>query len=89
MTLKRILNLFSISKLLISSGHSIIHIPFLLERYSIPPISKNSDTDEKFDSLFRKIFGDDRIDYASSVTFVPPKPHEDRKIKVMIIMNEK
>ena len=38
-------------------------------------IENNFDTDEKFDSLFREIFGDDRIDYASSVTFVPPKPH--------------
>lgn len=27
----------------------------------------------KFDSLFRKRFGDERIDYASSVTFVKPK----------------
>ena len=38
-------------------------------------IENNFDTDEKFDSLFREIFGDDRIDYASSVTFVSPKPH--------------
>ena len=38
-------------------------------------IENNFDTDEKFDSLFRDIFGDDRIDYASSVTFVEPKPH--------------
>ncbi len=52
-------------------------------------IEDNFNIDAKFDSTFRKIFGNDRIDYASSVTFVPPKPHEDRKIKVMIIMNEK
>lgn len=26
-----------------------------------------------FDDLFRLIFGDDRVDYASSVTFIPPK----------------
>tara|TARA_R110001583_G_scaffold16420_2_gene67272 strand:+ start:832 stop:1518 length:687 start_codon:yes stop_codon:yes gene_type:complete len=38
-------------------------------------IENNFDTDEKFDTTFRKIFGDDRIDYASSVTFVPPKEH--------------
>ena len=38
-------------------------------------IEDNFDTDEKFDSLFREIFGDDRIDYASSVTFVPPTKH--------------
>ena len=38
-------------------------------------IENNFDTDEKFDSIFREIFGDDRIDYASSVTFVPPTEH--------------
>ena len=38
-------------------------------------IEDNFDIDEKFDKLFRKIFGDDRIDYASSVTFVSPKQH--------------
>ena len=38
-------------------------------------IEDNFDTDKKFDSLFREIFGDDRIDYASSVTFVPPTEH--------------
>ena len=27
---------------------------------------------KKFDTAFRKAFGDERIDYASSVTFVPP-----------------
>ena len=35
----------------------------------------NADIDKTFDSTFREIFGDDRIDYASSVTFVPPKQH--------------
>ena len=29
--------------------------------------------DENFDLKFRKVFGDDRIDYASSVSFVKPK----------------
>ena len=38
-------------------------------------IEDNFDIDETFDSTFRGIFGDDRIDYASSVTFVPPKQH--------------
>ena len=38
-------------------------------------IEDNFDTDKTFDSTFREIFGDDRIDYASSVTFVPPKQH--------------
>ena len=35
-------------------------------------IEDNFDTEPKFDGLFREIFGDDRIDYASSVTFVKP-----------------
>ena len=38
-------------------------------------IEDNFDIDEKFDSTFRYIFGDDRIDYASSVTFVKPTEH--------------
>ena len=38
-------------------------------------IEDNFDIDKTFDSTFREIFGDDRIDYASSVTFVPPKQH--------------
>ena len=33
----------------------------------------SSKLDVKFDTNFRKIFGDERIDYASSVTFVPPR----------------
>ena len=38
-------------------------------------IEDNFEVDVTFDSTFREIFGDDRIDYASSVTFVPPKQH--------------
>ena len=38
-------------------------------------IEDNFDIDKTFDSTFREIFGDDRIDYASSVTFVPPRQH--------------
>ena len=38
-------------------------------------IEDNFDTEPKFDGLFREIFGDDRIDYASSVTFVKPTEH--------------
>lgn len=34
---------------------------------------KSSNVDENFDTKFRQIFGDDRIDYASSVTFVEPR----------------
>jgi thymidylate synthase len=30
--------------------------------------------EEEFDTKFRKIFGDDRIDYAKSVTFLRPEP---------------
>lgn len=33
----------------------------------------NFDKSPEFDKAFRKIFGDERIDYASSVTFVMPK----------------
>ena len=38
-------------------------------------IEDNFEPDPKFDSAFRYIFGDERIDYASSVTFVQPKEH--------------
>ena len=38
-------------------------------------IEDNFDTDPKFDGIFRDVFGNDRIDYASSVTFVPPTTH--------------
>jgi thymidylate synthase len=37
-------------------------------------ITKEFDASKKFDSNFRKIFGDERIDYASSVVFVRPEP---------------
>jgi thymidylate synthase len=38
-------------------------------------IEDNFNINPDFDSLFRKTFGDDRIDYAGSVTFVKPTPH--------------
>jgi len=36
-------------------------------------LKKNFRSSEFFDKEFRRIFGDERIDFASSVTFVPPK----------------
>ena len=35
---------------------------------------KNGEWEQDFDRKFRRIFGDDRIDYAKSVTFVKPEP---------------
>jgi thymidylate synthase len=35
---------------------------------------RNGEWEQEFDSKFRKIFGDDRIDYAKSVTFLKPEP---------------
>lgn len=36
-------------------------------------LTENFGTNKTFDKEFRRIFGDERIDYASSVTFVQPK----------------
>tara|TARA_A100001515_G_scaffold113150_1_gene94361 strand:+ start:417 stop:1103 length:687 start_codon:yes stop_codon:yes gene_type:complete len=38
-------------------------------------IENNFNVDTSFDNLFREIFGNERIDYAGSVTFVKPEEH--------------
>lgn len=48
----------------------------------------NSDTkNDEFDTKFRKIFGDDRIDFASSVTFIKPN-RENGQLKYEFIKNK-
>ena len=44
----------------------------LLERLNVGIEIESSEFDENFDTKFREIFGDDRIDYASSYTFLKP-----------------
>ncbi len=45
----------------------------LIELLNVGIEINSPDIDENFDKRFREVFGDDRIDYAASVTFVEPK----------------
>lgn len=55
---------------LLSSGEKVGP---LLETLNVSIEIEEFREDEKFDKLFRIVFGDERIDYASSVTFIQPK----------------
>lgn len=55
---------------LISNGTRVGNI---IEELNLMLEINSFEFDENFDLKFRKVFGDDRIDYASSVSFVKPK----------------
>lgn len=55
---------------IINQGNKIGNIQEILN--VIIEIRPDESFNKKFDTLFRKHFGDDRIDYASSVTFIKP-----------------
>lgn len=60
-----------VSKHLLENG---IKIGDLTEELNVMTEITKFESDDWFDSHFRNIMGDDRIDHASSVTFVEPKP---------------
>ncbi len=49
----------------------------ILEVLNLSIVINSPDFDNNFDSKFRNIFGNDRIDFASSVTFIEPKKEND------------
>ena len=65
-----------VSRHLLSNG---INVGGLLEELNVMTEITEFQNDDWFDSNFRQIMGDERIDYASSVTFVKPtqKEHND------------
>lgn len=63
-----------VSKHLLANG---INVGGLLEELNVMVNITVFNDDDEFDTSFREIFGDDRIDYASSVTFVEPTKRED------------
>ncbi len=60
-----------VSKHLLENG---IKIGDLTEELNVMTEITKFESDDWFDTHFRNIMGDDRIDHASSVTFVEPKP---------------
>lgn len=60
-----------VSKHLLQNG---IKIGDLTEELNVMTEITKFESDDWFDAHFRNIMGDDRIDHASSVTFVEPKP---------------
>ena len=61
------------SQVLLKEGTNLGDINEILNlAIEITPKEVPGDFDENFDKKFREIFGDDRIDYAKSVTFVKP-----------------
>ena len=60
-----------VSKHLLERGEKVGE---LIEELNVMMEITEFQSDDWFDSHFREIMGDDRIDFASSVTFVEPQP---------------
>ena len=63
------------SKVIMKEGNNLVDLQEILNlAIEISPKKHSWVPHEFFDKEFRRIFGDERIDYAKSVTFVKPKP---------------
>jgi thymidylate synthase len=61
-----------VSKHLIANG---VKVGDLTEELNVMTEITKFESDDWFDPHFREIMGDDRIDYAKTVTFLEPQPH--------------
>ncbi len=61
-----------VSKYLIANGEKVGD---LTEELNVMTEITKFESDDWFDPHFREIMGDDRIDYAKTVTFLEPQPH--------------
>lgn len=62
-----------VSKHLLANG---VKVGNLTEELNVMTEITQFESDEWFDSHFREIMGDDRIDYAKTVTFLKPEPKQ-------------
>lgn len=62
-----------VSKHLLANG---VKVGNLFEELNVMTEITQFESDEWFDSHFREIMGDDRIDYAKTVTFLQPEPKQ-------------
>ena len=67
------------SKLLLEEGdkeqnYEILNLVMVMENNPKPKMGDDKVEHECFENKFRTLFGDERIDYAKTITFLEPKP---------------